>query len=86
MLPRIQPIAPIRRPVPFDDPDWLFDLKYDGFRGLCYLEQGRCRMISRNGNLMSRFVRLGEQSACSLTINERLPDGGEYPTSRTHTR
>jgi bifunctional non-homologous end joining protein LigD len=61
MLPRVQPIAPIRRTEPFDDPEWLFDLKYDGFRALRYLEHGRCRLISRNGNPMSRFERLGDQ-------------------------
>ena len=65
MLPRVQPIAP-RRTEPFDDPEWLFDVKYDGFRGLCYLAQGRGRMISRNGNLMSRFAGLGDQIAASL--------------------
>ena len=53
MLPRVQPIAPIRRTEPFDDPEWVFDVKYDGFRGICYLDQGCCRMISRNGNLMT---------------------------------
>src|SRR5215831_19484607 len=74
MLPRVQPIAPIRRPVPFDDPDWLFDLKYDGFRGLCYLEQGRCRLISRNGNLMSRFAGLGDQIAASLAVHDAILD------------
>src|SRR6516164_2461533 len=42
-LLRIQPIAPTRRKNPFNDPDWLFDVKYDGFRGLCYVEHGRCR-------------------------------------------
>jgi len=31
--PRIQPIRPTWRKEPFDAPDWLFDLKYDGFRG-----------------------------------------------------
>jgi len=44
MLPSVQPIAPIRRTEPFDDPERVFDLKYDGFRGICYLEQGCCRM------------------------------------------
>src|SRR5262249_50190021 len=38
-LPRIQPIAPTWRKEPFDDPEWLFDVKYDGFRALGYLEQ-----------------------------------------------
>ena len=39
MLPRVQPIAPIPAKEPFDDAEWLFDFKYDGFRALCYLEQ-----------------------------------------------
>jgi bifunctional non-homologous end joining protein LigD len=70
MLPRVHPIAPIRRTEPFDDPEWLFDLKYDGFRGLCYLEQGRCHMLSRNGNPMHRFEGLGEQIAASLVASD----------------
>ena len=37
-LPQIEPIIPTLRKEPFDDPDWLFDIKYDGFRALCYLE------------------------------------------------
>jgi bifunctional non-homologous end joining protein LigD len=75
VLPRVQPIAPIRRPEPFDDPAWVFDVKYDGFRGICYLRQGCCRMISRNGNLMSRFARLGEQIAASLDVGDAILDG-----------
>jgi bifunctional non-homologous end joining protein LigD len=75
MLPRVQPIAPIRRTEPFDDPEWVFDVKYDGFRGICYLEQGCCRMISRNGNLMSRFARLTDQIAASLDVGDAILDG-----------
>src|SRR5262245_56238734 len=75
MLPRVHPIAPIRRTEPFDDPEWLFDLKYDGFRGLCYLEQGRCRMISRNGNLMSRFDGLSDRITASLDVGDAILDG-----------
>ena len=39
-LPRVQPINPTRRREPFDDPNWLFDFKYDGFRGLFYVDRG----------------------------------------------
>ena len=74
MLPRVQPIAPIRRTEPFDDPEWVFDVKYDGFRAICYLDQRRCRMISRNGNLMSRFVGLGDQIAASLDVGDAILD------------
>jgi ATP-dependent DNA ligase len=52
-LPRVQPIAPTWRKEPFDDPDWLFEFKYDGFRALCYLEQRRNLLISRNNNIMT---------------------------------
>ena len=27
------PIIPVQRSHPFNDPDWLFEPKYDGFRG-----------------------------------------------------
>jgi bifunctional non-homologous end joining protein LigD len=50
-------------------------VKYDGFRGLCYLERGRSRIISRHGNLMSRFARLGDQIAASLDVSDAILDG-----------
>ena len=74
-LPRVQPIIPIRRKEPFDDPDWLFEFKYDGFRGLCYLEQGRCFFISRNGNMLSRFDALADQVGRLLDVDEAIIDG-----------
>jgi len=39
----------------FDGAEWLFELKYDGFRALAYLEHGRCRLVSRNGHGFSSF-------------------------------
>jgi len=67
-------MIPTWRKKPFDDPDWLFDFKYVGFRGLCYLEQGRCRCISGNGNLLSRFEALSEQMAAVLGIGHPCED------------
>ena len=75
ILPRVQPIIPIRRKEPFDDPEWLFEFKYDGFRGLFYLEQGRCRFISRNGNVLSRFEALGNHVAATLHVDDAIIDG-----------
>ena len=74
-LPRVQPIIPTWRKELFDDPEWLFDFKYDGFRALCYIEQGRCRFISRNGNVLSRFEALGEQMAAVLDVDDAIIDG-----------
>ena len=75
MLPRIQPIIPVRRKEPFDDPDWLFEFKYDGFRGLCYLERSHSRVISRNGNTLDRFRALTDQVAAVLDVNNAILDG-----------
>jgi len=83
MLPRDQPIAPVLTKEPVDDPEWLFDFKYDGFGALCYLEQGRCRLISRNGNVMSRFAGLGEKIAALLAVDDAILDGEVIATDKT---
>ena len=44
---------------PFSSPDWVFELKYDGFRALAEIEFGRCRLVSRNGNPFASFHDLG---------------------------
>src|SRR2546429_5016547 len=43
---------------PFDDPDWLYELKYDGFRALAYIESGSCKLVSRNAHLYKSFPGL----------------------------
>jgi hypothetical protein len=40
---------------PFNDPDWLFELKHDGFRSLAYVEDGKCRLVSRRRNQYKSF-------------------------------
>jgi hypothetical protein len=59
-LPRVQPIIPTWRKEPFDDPEWLFDFKYDGFRGLCAdSERSRPRIrddVAHQSDLMSLGV------------------------------
>jgi ATP-dependent DNA ligase len=55
MFPKISPIIPERRPGIFEYPDWLYELKHEGFRTLAYLDQRGCRLVSRNGNEMKRF-------------------------------
>jgi bifunctional non-homologous end joining protein LigD len=39
-----------RRAKPFDDPAWLFELKYDGFRVLAAVTGGRPRVFYRGGS------------------------------------
>jgi ATP-dependent DNA ligase len=46
-LSAFQPLPLQRRPEPFFHPDWVYEIKYDGFRALAYVERGEVRLISR---------------------------------------
>jgi bifunctional non-homologous end joining protein LigD len=35
---------------PFDNPDYIFELKHDGFRAIAYIDDGKCKLVSRNAN------------------------------------
>lgn len=47
-----------RKPAPFDHREWVFELKYDGFRSLAIIHGGRCELISRNGHPFNSFTDL----------------------------
>jgi len=38
---------------PFDNPQWLFEIKWDGYRAVAFLESGKARLVSRNQNEMT---------------------------------
>jgi bifunctional non-homologous end joining protein LigD len=46
------------KPAPFDHKEWIFELKYDGFRSLAVIHNGRTQLISRNGHPFNSFVDL----------------------------
>jgi len=33
---------------PFSNPEWIFETKWDGFRSICFVKQGKSRFVSRN--------------------------------------
>ncbi len=68
-----QPLS--RRAKPFNHPEWLFELKYDGFRALARIEQGRAKLISRNGHPFASFSDLAESMAGSLAPGTLVLDG-----------
>jgi bifunctional non-homologous end joining protein LigD len=44
----------------FDNPDWLFEIKWDGYRAVAFIEDGRVRLVSRSQNdLTAQFPELG---------------------------
>ena len=72
MVPTFQPMPLRRRALPFDHPDWIFELKYDGFRSLAVVENGRGQLISRNRHPFASFADLGNARARS-TLQPEIP-------------
>ena len=53
-LPKhLQPMLATLTDGPFDDPGWVFEDKYDGFRMVAKIEGGKVTLYSRNGKIIS---------------------------------
>jgi bifunctional non-homologous end joining protein LigD len=50
---RLQPMLATLTDAPFDDPGWVFEDKYDGFRMIAEIERGKVTLYSRNGKIIS---------------------------------
>ena len=73
--PQLQPLPLSRRPQPFSHPDWLFEVKYDGFRALAYLDPSGVRLISRNGKRFGSFADLCAGLEFCLKTRNAILDG-----------
>jgi bifunctional non-homologous end joining protein LigD len=55
----IHPMLALSINEPFDGDDWLFEIKWDGYRAVAFLENGEARLVSRNQNdLTPRYPEL----------------------------
>jgi hypothetical protein len=59
---------------PFNHPDFLFELKHDGFRALAYISEDRCELVSRRRNPYKSFEQLRSNLA-GLRVNDAILDG-----------
>ena len=66
VLPFVAPIVPTIRRQPFNDPNWLFEPKYDGFRGMVYLSRKSCTLYSKKRNVFCRFDELRRDICAEL--------------------
>ena len=55
---RRAPMPLARFDAPFEHPDWIFEPKLDGFRAIAYVEDGACRLVSRNRQAFRTFEML----------------------------
>ena len=68
LLPAFIPPMLAKIGKPFDDPAWLFEIKWDGTRALAFAEGGEYRLLNRKKNdAKPRYPELAELAS--------LPDG-----------
>ncbi|HZZ64642.1 MAG TPA: non-homologous end-joining DNA ligase [Candidatus Baltobacteraceae bacterium] len=55
---------------PFDDDEWFFEIKWDGYRAICTVhEDGLLELVSRNGlDLLQKFPELQSLSSAFTTL------------------
>ena len=61
--------------APFDDPDFLYEVKFDGFRALAYVEDAHCELVSRKGHVYRRFADLCKSIATDVKATNAILDG-----------
>ena len=48
MKPDLRPMLATLTDKPFDDPDWIFETKWDGYRLIAEIKDGSVALYSRN--------------------------------------
>ncbi|HKI26701.1 MAG TPA: non-homologous end-joining DNA ligase [Candidatus Sulfotelmatobacter sp.] len=81
--------SPVKRPMPttihpmlaesveqpFDGAEWLFEIKWDGYRAIAFIQDGKVRLVSRNQNdLTPRYPEL-KDLAQSIKAKNAILDG-----------
>ena len=75
VLPQYEPMPLHKLLSAFDHSEWIFELKYDGFRALAYIEAGGCRLLSRNGNQFRSFASLNAALPLECGAKSAVLDG-----------
>jgi bifunctional non-homologous end joining protein LigD len=75
MPSRIEPMLATLADRPFSDPNWLFEIKWDGVRALARIENGALALRSRNSiDITKRYPELASLPA-ALAARQAILDG-----------
>jgi bifunctional non-homologous end joining protein LigD len=75
MIPRVQPMLATLVKEPFDQPGWVYEEKYDGYRILAYKEGRRVTLLSRNAKDRTAHFDAVAQAMSVLPYETLLLDG-----------
>jgi bifunctional non-homologous end joining protein LigD len=71
----IEPCLPSPANVPPSGPDWIHEIKHDGFRIMARRDAAGVRLITRNGNDFTRRFPLAAAAVSALPVRSCLLDG-----------
>jgi len=75
MPSRAEPMLATLSDRPFSDPNWLFEIKWDGVRAMARIENGDLTLLSRTGSEMTkRYPELASLPG-ALAAHEAILDG-----------
>ena len=75
VLPSFSPMRLLRIPQPLDHPALIYELKYDGFRGLAYIDGHHAKLVSRNGHTFKHWPSLCGELAHAVRCDDAILDG-----------
>ena len=75
MLPRDIRPATFASANLFSHPNWVAEIKHDGFRALAFIERGNVSLISKKGNTYTRFLPLCQELGQVFGRKELILDG-----------
>ena len=61
--------------APFDNPEWLFEVKWDGFRVETIVDEGRVRTLTRGGLDAARYFGSFLQPPTWIAARQAIVDG-----------
>jgi bifunctional non-homologous end joining protein LigD len=73
----------IQQTIPFDRDDWAFEVKHDGFRAVAYIENGLCKLVSRNEFNYTRFRDVALALPSAINAKNAILDGELVVLDRT---
>src|SRR4051794_4973104 len=80
----VEPMKATLAGGPFDDPDWLFELKLDGYRVEAVVDKGKVRLWTRNKQDAARyFPDLAGAKPTWINAQQAIVDGEVVALDRT---
>jgi bifunctional non-homologous end joining protein LigD len=73
IIPTPMPLG--QQSKPFDDLDWLYEIKHDGFRALALIDQGHCWFVSRRKHKFPGFRELAAALVREVNAEMAVLDG-----------